>query len=264
MTMNISRKNLLLAICSLCILAACSSTKQDFVSDEDWISLALKSEIFIEQAKFNSDEGETWKIMPDSINSKGDKSLYSGAPGIIIFYLELYNATNNPDFLDEAKLGADYLISTLHDSIYSPYEVGLYIGIAGIGFSLTEVYKSTKDPVYLNAALKTIDLLEASATKTENGINWGSITDIVYGSSGIGLYLHYIADELKLPKADSLSLLVANELLENPIKTSNGLRWKFLPDYDRFMDNFSHGTAGIAYFLSQTYLRTQNQNYLLI
>ena len=35
-----------------------------------------------------------------------------------------------------------------------------------------------------------------------------------------------------------------------------------MPNYERYMDNFSHGTAGVAYFLSESYLRTKNQKYL--
>ena len=255
-------KSILKILVLIIFLVGCSNQKNDSFSDENWISLAMESEKYIQQSKYLSDEGEIWKVMPDSLNSQGDKSLYSGAPGIILFYLELHNATKDTIYLEEAKLGADYLINTLQDTLYTDDLVGLYTGLAGIGFAITEVYKSTNDQTYQKAAIKIIDLLEASATKTEQGIHWASMSDIVYGSSGIGLYLQYVADELKLPKADSLAVLVAEGLLETAIHTLNGLRWKFMPNYNIYMDNFSHGTSGVAYFLSQTYKRTQNQKYL--
>ncbi|MBT3243092.1 MAG: hypothetical protein HN352_08075 [Bacteroidetes bacterium] len=248
----------------LCIVCfdACSNQKNDAFTNEDWLSLAIKTEKYIQQSKYHSDVGVTWRVMPDSIDSKGDNSLYSGSPGIVLFYLELHKASANPFYLEEAKLGADYLINTLHDSIYLPNEVGLYTGLAGLGFTFTEVYKSTNDHKYHEAAIDIVNLLELSAIQSENGIHWGFMTDIVYGSSGIGLFLQYIAEELKSSQADSLSILVANELLEIAIESPSGLRWKMSPYYDRFMDNFSHGTSGVAYFLSQTYLKTKNQKYL--
>ncbi len=249
-------------VCCLILLGSCSNKNRDLFSDKNWISLAVESEEFIRQSKYESPEGPIWKVMPDSVNSQADNSLYSGVPGIVLFYLELYNTTGNSNYLDEAESGAAYLINTIKDTIYNAGEVGLYTGLAGIGFAINEVYKTTGDPLYYQASVKIVDQLEAAASRTENGINWGQITDIVYGGAGIGLYLQYVSDEFNLPKADSLSILAAEGLLDNAIDTLNGLRWKFMPDYERYMDNFSHGTAGTAYFLSETYLRTKNEKYL--
>ncbi len=245
----------------LCIVS-CSSKKKQTSKDKDWLSIAIKSEKHIQTAKYLSDQGEVWKVMPDSINSKVNNALYHGTPGIVLFYLELYNATQDTSYLNEAQSGANYLTKILRDTLYKAEEVGLYTGLAGIGFTLTEVFKVTKAEKYKQAALKTIRLLDSSSNKSANGIHWGSITDIVYGSAGIGLYLQYVADQLDSKKADSLSVLVAEGLLDNAIETHEGLRWKFFPDYNTFLDNFSHGTAGIAYFLAQTYKRTQNKKYL--
>ncbi|MBT7094533.1 MAG: hypothetical protein HN936_14895, partial [Bacteroidetes bacterium] len=166
----------------LCIVCfdACSNQKNDAFTNEDWLSLAIKTEKYIQQSKYHSDVGVTWRVMPDSIDSKGDNSLYSGSPGIVLFYLELHKASANPFYLEEAKLGADYLINTLHDSIYLPNEVGLYTGLAGLGFTFTEVYKSTNDHKYHEAAIDIVNLLELSAIQSENGIHWGFMTDIVY------------------------------------------------------------------------------------
>ncbi len=251
---------MLIVIGFICTVS-CNKREKSF-QNEDWLSLAIKSEKYIQTAKYNSGNEEVWRVMPDSINSKVDKALYRGAPGIVLFYLELFNATNDTVYLNQARSGANYLVNTLRDTIYDSEEVGLYTGLAGVGFTLTEVFKSTGNKEYKQGALQTITLLEQSSNKSANGIHWGSITDIVYGSAGIGLYLQYLTNELGSKKADRLSRLVAEGLLDNAIEVNKGLRWKVFPDYKYFMDNFSHGTSGVAYFLTEEYKRTKTKKYL--
>ncbi len=249
----------ILVLLSLLLFNACD---QQGEARREWVSLAIEIEKYIESGKYISETGEAWKMMPDSMDSRADHTLYSGVPGIVLFYLELFNATGDTGFLRKARSGADYLINTLPDSISNPYEVGLYTGIAGVGYTLIEVYKATGENMYLEGGLKTFDLLKSSAETSPNGIHWGSINDIVYGSAGIGLYLQYLAETLDLEEADSIAVLAAEGLLDNAIDTLDGFRWNFAPGFDRYMDNFSHGTAGVAYFLARTYKRSNNEKYL--
>lgn len=242
-------------------LAACS-TKNNSLLEGKWISLALETEKYIQKSKQLSDSLDIWLVIPDSVNYGISNNLYSGVAGIVLFYLELYHATNNNAFLNEAILGADYLMNSLQDTTYKFYETGLYTGVAGTGYTLLETFKVTKDEKYKNAVIRTVSILEKSSSKTKNGIQWGGLNDIVYGSAGIGLYLQYLADELKYKKADSLSLLVADGLIDNAIQLNPNLRWKYYPEAKIYMDNFSHGTAGVAYFIAQTYQKTLNKKYL--
>jgi len=239
------------------LVTSCLHEGKDKTKDDSWMPMVLKTEKYIQQGKFNTGEGSTWKGMPDSLAQTGNTSLYSGTPGVVLFYLELYNATKNKAFLDEATSGADYLINTLSDSI-----PGLYTGLSGVGFTLKEMYKTTNQQKYRDAVIKTLELLETTADSTENGIHWNHINDIVYGSAGIGLFLQDTYDDLKLKKADHLSVQIAEGLLDVGIDTLHGIRWAFFPSYPKYMDNFSHGTAGVAYFLSETYQRTGNKKYL--
>jgi lantibiotic modifying enzyme len=41
-----------------------------------------------------------------------------------------------------------------------------------------------------------------------------------------------------------------------------GLKWAMTPQFDRLMPNFSHGTAGCAYFLATLYLETKDKEFL--
>ncbi|MFK7782553.1 lanthionine synthetase LanC family protein [Psychroserpens sp.] len=258
--MELKNKIIYLAFLLLvtCIVSnSCSDKTVKEVSSTDWVSLAMKTENYIQKAKYSSPYGTTWKVMPDSLESIGRLALYNGTPGVILFYLELYQATNNKEYLKEAESGADFLIDNI------PYvKPGLYTGLSGIGFTLKELYKITNDSKYKNAVIKIVELLESSSESSPNGIHWGKVNDIISGSAGIGLFLYDISDEFNYKKADSLAILVAEGLIDNAVDTLGGFRWKISSSHSKYMDNFSHGTAGVSYFLSETYLRTKNKKFL--
>ncbi|OEK04066.1 lanthionine synthetase LanC family protein [Roseivirga misakiensis] len=228
------------------------------------LTAALNAEAYLhENIIEESPNTLSWKMMPDSANSPIDVSLYSGVPGIVLFYLELYNATGNTDHLNKAEKGANYMLETMSAIKPNVNTVGLYTGIAGIGYMASEIYQVTKAPKYKEAIVNTVDMLANSATKTVHGVHWGMTSDIVYGAAGIGLYLNKVADEYNIKKADILSVLVANQLLEQSTVSEDGLRWKMSPGMDIHMDNFSHGTAGVAYYLAEMFERTGNEDYLV-
>jgi lantibiotic modifying enzyme len=51
-------------------------------------------------------------------------------------------------------------------------------------------------------------------------------------------------------------------MLASAEQTPAGLSWKMSPDYPRDMPNFSHGTAGVAYFLCQLSQATGEKKFL--
>ncbi|NHF58449.1 hypothetical protein FK220_003810 [Flavobacteriaceae bacterium TP-CH-4] len=245
------------------IFCCCSQKDNPEPKESKWLVLAKKSENYLQKAKYSTaDGGQAWKVMPDSLEISPDNTLYSGTAGVVLFYLELYNATKDSTYLNEAVKGSNHLLRSLNDSVFGLSGAGLYTGLAGTGFTLTETYKNTREKRYAKAALKTVNLLEKMAMVSKNGIHWDSIPDIIYGSAGIGLYLHYIAKELDYDKADQLAIKAADGVLDLADKSPNGLRWKFRPNHRYYMDNFSHGTSGVAYFLAETYKRTKDKKYL--
>jgi lantibiotic modifying enzyme len=179
---------------------------------------------------------------PKSINT----SLYSGSPGVVLFLLELHAATGDPAYLDSARRGADELMT----KVPSEQEMGLYTGVAGLGFTLGETWRATKDEKYRKAALGTVRILTEKAGEVGKGVQWNNSTDIISGNSGIGLFLLYAADTLKDDKATWLAIRAADRLLELGVADKGGTKWAMDPTVPRMMPNFSHGTAGISYFLA--------------
>ncbi len=71
-----------------------------------------------------------------------------------------------------------------------------------------------------------------------------------------------MAEELKDPTLYDLAAAAGKRLLELGIPTKNGLKWRVNPYFSRLMPNFSHGTAGVAYFLATLYKDTKKKEFL--
>jgi lantibiotic modifying enzyme len=189
-----------------------------------------------------------WPADPDDPKSVSN-SLYSGSPGVVLFFLELARATSDPSWLEDAKRGADRLIATLPDHVEGE-ACGLYTGVAGVGFVLEEVHRATGDERYRKGAVRCIDLLAQAAEQVGDRVKWSATTDIISGSSGIGLFLLYASREMHDPRAPLLAGSASTDLAQLSEPTQGGARWRMDPTFPREMPNFSHGTAGVAYFLA--------------
>ena len=201
--------------------------------------------------------GLTWPADPADLKSVGT-TLYTGAPGVVLFMLELHHATRDASYLADARAGADELIARLP----AETQTGLYTGIAGIGFTLGEVHRATGDRKYRDAMAAVVRELTERAQPTGAGVQWSEVTDIIGGNAGTGLFLLHAAKYLDDPAARLLAAKAADRLIEAAIPEHGGLKWMMEPKFARLMPNFSHGTAGIAYFLARVYEETKDQKYL--
>jgi len=218
---------------------------------------ALQAAHWINSTTIRTDQGIVWPADPRDPKTV-DSSLYAGTPGVILFFLEAYHATGDPIYLKSARSGADHLLSNLSSEKWT----GLYEGIAGIGFTLVETYKATKDPKYQQGALQCVKLIEDRAVKVGKGVQWSDTTDIIAGNAGTALFLLYAARELKQPAARDLAIQAGERLIELGQLAEGGLKWAMDPKYSRLMPNFSHGTAGIAYYLATLYSETKRKEFL--
>jgi len=224
---------------------------------ERYADAAIQAAHWIESSAIKSDRGTVWPADPRDPKTV-QTDLYSGTPGVVLFFLEAYAATGNRTFLESARSGADYLAATLPEIKGD----GLYEGLAGIGFTLQETYRSSRDQKYQQAASRALDLIRTHAIRKGNGVEWSDTTDIISGSAGIGLYLLYAARETRNPGARDLAVQAGRRLIQLAIPENGGLKWAMSPKFPRLMPNFSHGTAGIAYFLATLYQETKEREFL--
>lgn len=220
---------------------------------------AFDAQAWIQSAAIKSEQGTAWLANPLDPKSV-TLNLYAGTPGVVIFLLETYRATDNqyiPALLD-AKSGADYLVNNLDKQ----NDNGLYTGLAGLGFALVETYKVTKDEKYRSAAMRVAQLLKDRAGRAGRGIEWNDSTDIISGNAGIGLFLLYAARELGDASLQQLAVQAGQRLIEVGQPEAGGTKWAMNKSFPRLMPNFSHGTAGIAYFLATLYQETKQKEFL--
>ena len=222
-----------------------------------YLEAAIRAEKWIAGTAVSSPDGLAWPAEPQdpkSVNS----TLYAGNPGVVLFYLELYASTGDKGHLKKACAGADFLIAGLP----AQKTMGLYEGLAGIGFALEETYKAAGEEKYRRSFIQCLDLIRQSARQAGLGLEWDGTTDIISGSAGIGLFLLYASSELADKSLLDLASKTGDRLVELGKPEGGGLKWAMDEKFPRLMPNFSHGTAGIAYFLATLYEKTNRKGYL--
>jgi lantibiotic modifying enzyme len=180
-----------------------------------------------------------------------EATLYSGGPGVVLFYVELHAHTGERRFLDEAIRGAAEIASKIPEPGIKVTQFGLYEGLAGDVFVLQTVHRASGRNELRDAALRGAKALAAAGMRADNGsVSWSPVTDIISGSAGIGLALLTMRDLLG-DQAVDLARRAGDHLAASGLPVADGQRkWMMTPTYAREMPNFSHGTSGVAYFLA--------------
>src|SRR5215510_5085177 len=73
---------------------------------------AFQAAHWIRNSAVKTDTGTHWLADPTDKTSFDD-TLYTGTPGVVLFFLEAARLTGDQSFLTDARNGADYLISTV-------------------------------------------------------------------------------------------------------------------------------------------------------
>jgi len=267
--MPISRRDLL----RLSIAAGAASslglstdrkTPQKPAAPIGYLDAAVRAARWIRTARVETPAGYLWLTgpeRPEGFDTTPD--LYSGSSGVVLFLLELARATGDKTYREEAAAGADHLTATLPAKADPEKgETGLYTGVAGIGFVLNRVFQSTGDEKYRKAAVRCRDLIHAAAQPAGAGVEWGNVTDIIAGASGTGLYLLDVARAMDDTASRDLAIRAGLRLIELGIPEAGGRKWRMDPTFERLMPNFSHGTAGVAYYLATLHRETGRQEFL--
>ena len=226
------------------------------LGERHWLAAALQAERWIHRSRITSGSGVVWPADPAKPESVS-RELYNGMAGVVLFYLELYHVTSDAAWLREAELGARSLIDEPADS-----PSGLYTGLAGSAFVLEQVARQGGHADFRKAAARACAGLRERAKPAGTGVEWNDTTDIIAGSAGIGLTLLWLESTVGRDGARDLAVRAGRHLLELGQQAEGGLTWMMTPTFARNMPNFSHGTAGVAYFLARLHARTGDPGFL--
>jgi lantibiotic modifying enzyme len=209
--------------------------------------------------------GLTWAADPRD-ETTVQHSLYSGSPGVVLFFLELHRATGDDAARRMAVEGAEYLAEAANApravTAFAGEGAGLYTGLAGIVYTLERTAAGTGEATWREAALSSLALLKRLARPTSTGVAWSASNDIISGTAGIGLTLLWAATALEDGDAIDLAAGAGRTLVDNAITVPQGLTWQIKPEIARRYPNFSHGAAGVSYFLASLYEATQDRQFL--
>ena len=260
-----------------CLLLLIFITQVAFPADRPYIDAAKKVAKWLSSTAIQTPHGKVWAADPND-STTITTNLYSGSAGIVLFFLEMYHSTGDSQYLAEAQAGADKLLDVVMDTDQvREMDYGLYTGVAGLGFTLGEVYAVTKDTRYRKGFRRCAELIRGNASPSGNGVAWmlhqGDttyfVTDIISGSSGIGLFLLYASHHLGDLRYREAGVQAGHCLIEAGQQVPAGMKWamdakvpELSPLYRRLMPNFSHGTAGIAFFLATLYQETNEKIFL--
>jgi len=227
------------------------------------LDVALKAARWIAASRIETKDGIAWPADPAKPESVGT-DLYNGMPGVVLFHLELYRASGDKHWLDEARLGANELISRL-PAMAAAGDAGLYTGLAGAAWVIEEVHRATGDGRYRDHAVRALTLIHTKSERTGNGVAWtgsSATSDIISGSAGIGLFLLWADAEIRPGASRDLALATGKRLLELGQPSNGGLKWAVAPTVKNLYPNFSHGTAGVSYFLASLYQVSADRAFL--
>lgn len=186
-------------------------------------------------------------LIPDRLGEgSSSQSLGTGAAGRAVYLAELFSATSDTRFLELARRQAWAALAD-ESSVRDNYS--LYGGMGGIAFAAAEVGRLASDAGLVEASDRWLAAI-ASASPSRGGPGWGMVNDVIGGLSGTGLTLldgyERNGDERLLAAA----IEIGDTLLARADSLTDGrLRWQRGVETPFDLPNFSHGTAGIGFFM---------------
>ena len=229
-------------------------------SSRPYRDLAVRCAQWIDRSAQRSPAGVAWPADPLKPSSVG-LDFYNGTPGVVLFYANLWHATGDPRWRDRAQLGGEYLIAEARRA-GDALDAGLYTGRAGIAATYMALAATKVGPAWDEAARQAVKDIAARAKTVGDGVEWSDANDIISGTAGTGLLLLDAAARWKDPSLLDLASKAGRRLLDTAHADTGGLMWFPSASLQRNYPNFSHGTAGVAYFLATLHQRTKEKAFL--
>ncbi|XOV82746.1 MAG: lanthionine synthetase LanC family protein [bacterium] len=247
-----------------------------FNTTQACLDVALSSERWLSSHQWDTEHGLLWSLA-EEVPDKRFHNLYSGSAGIVLFYLELYAATQEDRFLKTARAAGFEIVHHLQQVDVLP--CALMGGWGGYLFVLNELAKATGDSAFAHTARICARKQRDQAQNMGAGIGWvqempyarltgfsgqRELYDVAEGAAGAAMAWLYAHEEGVDESALDWATAAGDRLLEVAEPAQGGLRWQLMEDIPWPFDapNFAHGTAGVAYFLARLFEHTQAQKYL--
>jgi lantibiotic modifying enzyme len=240
-------------------------------SSSSFLEGARAAAAWIRSTAQETEHGLVWLPDPDQPDRlatiTSPAALYSGSAGIVLFFLELAQATGDDSYLTDARRGADQLAATWRDVLtfkgmiaYENANLTFTMGLSGTAFVLASVWQATQVERYREAAVAITQHIADAARPSGAGVAWTGAASAGLGDGAIILYLLWAARALNDPSLRDLAARAAEPILSAAERDPRGgLKWVGFPvesiglPAGSYMPNFEFGTAGVAYVLARLY-----------
>ena len=226
---------------------------------------AVQTAAFIEAHQ----RGAFWARTPEP-DGVVDHTLYHGTAGIIVFLLELADATGDRTYAVRAIAAGRELTAVITNKTWA--SVAFATGWPGYAFVFNELAKRTNDLAFEAASKFCVDRLMEQSSVLGSGIGWiepmpfsditgftgeREIYDLSVGATGAALAL------LGLGYTEH-AVSIGNRLLDVGEKTNDGMRWGLMADmpFPFTAPNFAHGGAGVGYLMARLFEVTGGRKFL--
>ncbi|MET8141075.1 lanthionine synthetase LanC family protein [Sphaerisporangium sp. NPDC005288] len=229
---------------------------------ESPLAAAISTGRWIRSAAVDDERGRHWRANPDpgrrSARSGRPGSLYAGAAGVVLYFLELAAATGHEAYLEEARNGARYLAATWREEA----DLSLYHGLTGIVFALAEAGWATGEESFSVAARDAADQVVRRARRLPSGVGWTG-DPAQRGDGGIILGLLHAAGILGVPEYERIAV-EAGERVAGLVVPGHRFGEEGCADLpvDAVTPGFLSGTAGTAFLLARLYGVTRDERFL--
>ncbi len=181
-------------------------------------------------------------------------SVQYGSAGVGLFLLDLYSVTKNVAFLEAARRAAQWCerwIAANADLAKTP---GLYFGHGGVAWLYARLAQLTHAAADVAAAQRYARALDAIDCPH---------ADIAHGAAGVGMVHLLVALVTDDAYHWQRSRQIADQLAHMAVPLHSGVAWPLQmgPQPELFY-GYSHGCAGIGYFLLELGRFTGEQRYL--
>jgi lantibiotic modifying enzyme len=199
-----------------------------------------------------------WPSRPDE-SIKDQVDFYYGNAGTILFFRELAESTADPSYQEIAFHGAHYIAAQMEKVT----DCGFFHGLAGMAFALDQLVRTTKDhALFLGPLNRAIEQLQIHIDQGQSALWPDEPNDLASGLAGIGLVLLHLARESGRSGLLESAKIAGDRLITLAQSSPNGIYWTISAASKLEYPNFSHGTAGIGYFLAALFEATREERYL--
>lgn len=244
------------------------------------LAMAVETEVFINSLRVDdgSDTGAEvlWRQTSEA-DARSDTSLYHGSAGIIVFLLELAQATGDDSYRRRAEDAGRALAGRLRAKTWA--SVAFATGWPGYAFAMEALAEATGGEEFRAVAVDCLDRLVAQSQQIGAGMAWvepmpfseitgktgdREIYDLSVGAAGAALMFLNAHRSGLHPRGLEWAVSVGDRLLEVAEHTPDGSRWGLMADmpFPFTAPNFAHGGAGVGYLFAQLFEATGDQRHL--